>query len=88
MGIMQPLLWSDWRFPMRAHCFQLALLLAFTTGAYGQASSNKYTTDWLKSYGKYVEIAGATRAGAEVCATCHAEDSMAYSCLLYTSRCV
>jgi predicted CXXCH cytochrome family protein len=63
---------------MRSHCFQVALLLAFTTGAYGQSSPSKYTTDWLKSYGKYVEIAGATRAGAEVCATCHAEDSMAY----------
>ncbi len=63
---------------MRVHCFHLALLLAIATGAYGQSSSSKYTTDWLKSYGKYVEIAGATRAGAEVCATCHAEDSMAY----------
>ena len=63
---------------MRVHCFHLALLLAIATGAYGQSSPSKYTTDWLKSYGKYVEIAGATRAGAEVCATCHAEDSMAY----------
>ena len=67
--------WGNWRFPMRVHCFHLALLLAIATGAYGQSSSSKYTTDWLKSYGKYVEIAGATRAGAEVCATCHAEDT-------------
>jgi predicted CXXCH cytochrome family protein len=63
---------------MRFHCFRLALLLAFITAAYAQTSSPKYTTDWLKSYGKYVEITGATRVGADVCATCHAEDSTAY----------
>ena len=69
---------------MRFHCLLSALLLVFATGSYGQSSPSKYTTDWLKSYGKYVEIAGATRAGAEVCATCHDQDSTA--CLLYTSQ--
>jgi DmsE family decaheme c-type cytochrome len=60
---------------MRFYCFSAALLLVFATGAYAQSSSAKYSTDWLKSYGKYVEIAGATRAGADVCATCHEENS-------------
>src|SRR3974390_118521 len=63
---------------MRFHAFSFTLLLAFVAGAYGQSSSSKYTTDWIKSYGQYVEIAGATRAGGDVCATCHSQNSAAY----------
>src|SRR5450759_2825095 len=63
---------------MRWHCFLAVLLLVFATGAYAQKSSPKNATDWLNSYGKYVEITGATRVGADVCANCHAEDATAY----------
>src|SRR5215472_6681173 len=63
---------------MRLGCFSLTLLLASCTTAFAQSPSSQYTTDWIKSYGQYVEITGATRAGAEVCATCHAQNSAAY----------
>ena len=63
---------------MRSWCFSFALILSSITVVYGQSHSAKYTTDWIQSYGKYVEIAGATRVGADTCANCHAENSTAF----------
>jgi len=63
---------------MRSWCFSFALILSSITVVYGQSHSAKYATDWIQSYGKYVEIAGATRVGADTCANCHAENSTAF----------
>jgi hypothetical protein len=60
---------------MRSGCVLFTLFLAYSLAANGQLPIANHSTDWIKSYSKYVEIAGATRAGSEVRAACHAEDS-------------
>jgi len=63
---------------MRSGCYYLALCLVLSCTLNSQSHSGKYATDWIQSYGKYIEIAGATRVGADTCANCHSEDSTAY----------